>query len=110
MPKISFLTKDGGTVEVPEAREGLKLLAVAVRNKLDIRFGCSSCRCGTCAVELISGNLSEMDADEKSLLEKIGILNEGHIRLSCKARVQDNDATVDLNFQEKYDTSDYGFS
>ena len=109
MATVTFQTKENHISAVEDVNEGAKLLAVAVRSKQDIRFGCSSGKCGTCAVELVSGELSQMENGEKDLLEKMSILDGNKIRLSCKARITAADARVDLNFQEKYDPSTLGF-
>ena len=109
MATVTFHTKEKQISAVEDVNEGAKLLAVAVRSKQDIRFGCSSGKCGTCAVEVVAGELSQMENSEKELLKKMSILNGNKVRLSCKARVTAADAGVDLNFQEKYDPSTLGF-
>ena len=83
-----------------------KLLSVAIRNKVPIRYGCSSCRCGTCAVKLLKGKLSEPKQDEIELLQKLAIYQKDNsVRLSCRARVCGKDCLIDLDFQKSYDPS-----
>jgi ferredoxin len=109
MATVTFKTKENDSSKVEDVNEGAKLLAVAVRSKQDIRFGCSSGKCGTCAVEVTSGSLSEMKQSETDLLNKMGIIDGTKIRLSCMARLESADVEVDLNFQDKYDPSAFGF-
>ena len=84
------------------AEEGY--MRVAIKNKIPIRFGCASCRCGTCAVR-VSGNgeLSPMADNEKELLATMSLSTGGDIRLSCQARALDGTTEVDLDFQDEYD-------
>lgn len=108
MSTVTFTTKSGENIEVENVNEGSRLLAVAVRSKQDIRYGCSSGKCGTCAIEVKSGCLSEMKENEKELLTKMKILDESNIRLACQGRIE-GDVCVDLNYQDKYDPSAFGF-
>ncbi len=86
---------------------GTKILVVAKKSKVDIRFGCAACKCGTCAVK-ISDKTSclPMQEDEKALLNKIKLQTDGLVRLSCRAKIQ-ADLVVDLDFQNSYDAADY---
>lgn len=97
MPKVTF-TPANTSSEVPE---NTKILVAANKIKQDLRFGCASCRCGTCAVR-VTGKLSPMKENEKKLLEDMKLPTSGDIRLSCQARVEDEDITVDLDFQNQY--------
>ena len=102
----SDLSGNDHKIVVNNARAGHKLLAIAIRNKVPIRFGCSSCRCGTCAIKLNKGKLSDIQLDEHQLLEKLDIYqSDQSVRLSCRARVLDSDCEVDLKFQKTYDPS-----
>ena len=103
--KVSFLPSG----ESKEAASGVKLLVVARQARLPIRFGCAACACGTCAVLLTKGQASPMNANEKQLLEKIKLPIDGKVRLSCQARVFDDDLEVDLSYQDKY-SPDEGFT
>ena len=109
MAKVIFKTKSQENIEIDNLKIGAKLLAVAVRSKQDIRYGCSSGKCGTCAVKVTSGTLSEMEKSEYELLKKMGILDDAKVRLACRARLESEEINVDLNFQETYDPTSFGF-
>lgn len=99
MPKLTFLP----AATIVEAEPNTKVLAAANRNKIQMRFGCASCRCGTCAVKVTGqDNLSAMKLDEKELLERMKLASDGTIRLACQARIMQNEVTVDLDFQDTY--------
>lgn len=99
MPKLTFLPA-AATFEV---ESNTKILAAANRNKISMRFGCASCRCGTCAVSVTGqNNLSAMKTDEKELLERMKLVTDGSVRLACQARVMQDEVTVDLDFQDTY--------
>src|SRR5690606_38473693 len=99
MPKIRFEPNAGEF----EAQPNAKVLAVATRNKVPIRFGCASCRCGTCAVR-VSGDaqVTPMSDDERNLLARMLLPTDGTIRLSCQTRILEGNLTVDLSFQNEY--------
>lgn len=84
-----------------DVEPGTKVLVAAVRGRVPIRFGCSSCRCGTCGVA-VKGALSPMRDDERALLTRMGLTTDGSARLACQARVQDSEVAVDLDFQATY--------
>lgn len=109
MAKITFLTKDNQESCVEDIKEGAKLLAVAIRSKQDIRFGCSSGKCGTCAIKVKSGDFSPMKKQEEDLLNKMKIFDGDEVRLSCMARVTESDSCVDLKFQDLYDPAAFAF-
>ena len=98
MAKVIF-EPGGTTVEVEPAT---KLLAAAIRGKVNIRFGCASCRCGTCGVAIKGGSVRTMRPDEKALLAKMALKTDGSVRLACQTRVMDGDVHVDLTFQNTY--------
>ena len=107
MPQISFhgtssATPHNDTQVISDVREGTKVLAVAIRHKVPIRYGCASCRCGTCAVKVLHGKLSAMEDDERKLLQKVRVLQGDQIRLSCRAKITTTDCAVDLAFQKTY--------
>ena len=85
-----------------------KILLAARRADVDIRFGCASCRCGTCAVEVLAGSLSPMRTNEKQLLERMKLPLDGSVRLACQAKLTEGDALIDLSYQDKY-SPDVGF-
>lgn len=99
MPTVTF--KPVGTTVTVESNT--KLLVAATRGKVKIRFGCASCRCGTCGVA-VSGaaELTPMRADETALLQRMGLAADGSIRLACQARIVQGAVDVDLTFQDKY--------
>jgi ferredoxin len=91
-----------------EAESGTKILVAARKHKIPIRFGCGACRCGTCAVSLeVSGQVSDMQADEEALLKRMKLQTDGKVRLACRAKVMSGEIVVDLNFQDTYSPADY---
>lgn len=103
MASIKFLPS-GQTVE---KAENLKVLVSAIRHKVDIRYGCASCRCGTCGVKIVQGRefLSDLESEESKLLQRMGLEIDGSIRLACRAKVgpnQEGSVEVDLDFQDTY--------
>jgi ferredoxin len=102
--KVKFLPLQ----QVVEADSGTKILVVARRAKINIRFGCGACRCGTCAIALqTSGEVSDMAADERALLDKMKLPLDGTVRLACRTKVMKGEAQVDLDFQDTYSPADY---
>jgi len=99
MPKL-FFTPIGVSCDV---ESNTKILAAANRNKVVMRFGCASCRCGTCAVKVTSPeNLSLMKDDERNLLQRMKLDLDGTVRLACQARIMLETVSVDLDFQDTY--------
>ncbi len=99
MPKVIF--KPSG--EEIDVSENSKILAAAIRGKVDIRYGCAACRCGTCGVSIeVDGKIRPMEKDEKELLIRMGLPTDGHVRLACRARIEEGTVTVNLDFQETY--------
>jgi ferredoxin len=100
MPKVTFLPSETSI----EVAEKTKLLVAGRKAKVPIRFGCASCRCGTCAVRLqgSKAELSPMKDDERELLSRMKLPVDGPIRLSCQARILAGEAVVDLDFQDEY--------
>ena len=97
MPRITFLPSN----VVAEVDEGTKVLVAARKAKVPIEFGCASCRCGTCGIE-VSGRLKAPKANEIELLEKMSLSTSGNIRLACQTRIGSEDITVDIGFHGKY--------
>lgn len=100
MAKLVFLpTAQGVEVEAP-----CKILVAANRNKIKMRYGCASARCGTCGVKITQGqdNLSAIKVDERALLLRMRLPVDGSVRLACQARIQQGEVQVDLDFQEQY--------
>ena len=102
MPKVIF--KPSGLSS--EVAPNTKILQAAIRLKTGIRYGCASCRCGTCGVEVVGGALSPMRENERQLLERMRLPGDGSIRLACQARIEDGEVVVDLDFQDRYSPDD----
>ncbi|MEZ4741546.1 MAG: 2Fe-2S iron-sulfur cluster binding domain-containing protein [Bdellovibrionota bacterium] len=103
MAKVIF---NPGSIEC-DANSNAKILAIAIRNKIDIRYGCASCSCGMCAIEISlstpDSKVTEMEEDERKLLAKMGLdTQSGKVRLACRARILEGTVTVNLDFQNSY--------
>jgi ferredoxin len=99
MSKVRFLPDEAEFVVEPSS----KVLAVALRHKIKIQYGCAACRCGTCGVKVKGGPLSPMRTDERALLERMRLPLDGSVRLACQARVEEGAVIdVDLSFQTTY--------
>ena len=100
MPKIIIFPNE---VHCPEgailvAKSGETILDVALRNGIEIEHACEkSCACTTCHVVVREGfdSLNESDELEDDMLDKAWGL-EPESRLSCQARVADDDLVVDI--------------
>jgi len=109
MIKVNFRLINGQEQSVQEQAQGIKLLSIAVKSKIPIRFGCASGRCGTCAVRISKPSaIHAMMPDEKALLDRMGLeSSSGEIRLSCRSKISGHeDFTVDLAFQDQYDPAE----
>ncbi len=86
MPKMSFVTRDGGTREV-EAPLGLSVLEIAHRHGVDLEGACEgSLACATCHVVVDppwSGRLAEPTEDEEDMLD-LAFALEKTSRLGCQ--------------------------
>ena len=115
-----YLFKDGVLLKLPkvifprdqvivDVEANTKILVAARRGKANIRFGCASCKCGTCAVKIDSseGELNEVSEDEDGMLKKLNLNQEPGVRMACRARIVAGTATVDLAFQDQYDIPDH---
>lgn len=102
MPKIIF---EPGHLEA-EVESGSKVLLAAKKAKAPLRYGCASCRCGTCAVEVTPpSSLSPMRADEEALLKRMNLPVDGTVRLSCQSRIV-GDISIDIAYQDTYSPDD----
>jgi ferredoxin len=104
MAKIKFLPEN---IEI-DATSDQKLLVAARKNNIRIRFGCASCRCGTCGVK-VSNSLAfhPMGQDESNLLHRMDLPLGGDVRLACQARLTARvDTEVDISFQDLYSPDD----
>jgi len=100
MPKIVFLPNDELCPDgiVVEAESGETILDVALRNDIHIEHACEkSCACTTCHVVVREGfdSLEESDELEDDMLDKAWGL-EPESRLSCQAKVEEDDLVVDI--------------
>lgn len=99
MPDIVFLPQNLTVTVEP----GTKILRAAIKSRINIRYGCASCRCGTCGIAVkVEGSVSPMAEDEKLLLEQMHLVTDGSVRLACQTKVLDGKVTVDLDFQFTY--------
>ena len=91
MPK--FILKTQGHEEL-ELEKGVELSKQLDATTSPILFGCRTGICGTCIVEVLSGeeNLNPPDEDEAELLE-IMADDLSHPRLACQLRC-DGDVSV----------------
>lgn len=103
MPRILFTPSQKFT----DVDNNTKILLAGRKAGVEVRFGCASCRCGTCGVKITEGaeRLSAMKPDEAKLLKRLKLPTDGTVRLACQARVN-GDCMVDLDFQDTYNPED----
>ncbi|MBF0372317.1 MAG: ferredoxin family 2Fe-2S iron-sulfur cluster binding protein [Alphaproteobacteria bacterium] len=86
MARMTFIDKDGTRHEV-EAAEGLSVLEIAHRNKIDLEGACEgSLACSTCHVVVAPewyAKLSEASEDEEDMLDLAFGLSQTS-RLGCQ--------------------------
>jgi 2Fe-2S ferredoxin len=100
VPKITFMPHpeicpEGMTVE---ADPGQSICDIALANGIEIEHACEkSCACTTCHVIIREGfdSLGEADDNEEDMLDKAWGL-EPESRLSCQARLGDEDLVVEI--------------
>ncbi len=100
MPKLSFLPHEtlcpeGRTID---AAPGVSILDAALAHGIEIEHACEkSCACTTCHVIVRTGfdSLEEASEQEEDMLDKAWGL-EPESRLSCQAKVADDDLTVEI--------------
>ncbi|MDT5271925.1 MAG: hypothetical protein QOH49_4111 [Acidobacteriota bacterium] len=86
MPKVTAETATG-TQEI-EAGAGRKLVLVLEDGGIDILHRCGgNAKCTTCRVEVLAGDLGEMQEAERNRLAAETGLAE-NVRLSCQVHVQ----------------------
>jgi 2Fe-2S ferredoxin len=100
MPQIIILPHHEVCPEgaVIEANVGETVCDAALRHGIEIEHACEkSCACTTCHVVVREGfdSLGELDELEEDLLDKAWGL-EAESRLSCQARVADEDLVVEI--------------
>src|SRR5256885_15335156 len=100
MPKITVLPHaslcpEGAQIE---AKPGVSLCDTLLENHVDIEHACEkSCACTTCHVVLRQGfdSLEPAEEKEEDLLDKAwGLVATS--RLSCQAKVGDEDLTIEI--------------
>lgn len=104
MAKITFNPLNKSVESVADQ----KLLITARKNQIPIRFGCASCRCGTCGIKVSPPEaFHAMSQDEFALLTRMKLPTTGEVRLACQAKqTGQSDALVDLSFQDTYSPDD----
>ena len=99
MPKIIVLPHDlCPDGDVLEAESGESICSVLLKNQIDIEHACDQvCACTTCHVVIKEGfsSLDESEEEEDDMLDKAWGL-EPTSRLSCQAKVKDQDITVEI--------------
>lgn len=100
MPQIIFLPHEEICPEgaVIEAKKGDTICDAALANGVSIEHACEkSCACTTCHVIVREGfnSLGEADETEEDLLDKAWGL-EPESRLSCQAKVTDEDLIIEI--------------
>lgn len=100
MTKIIFLPHEELCPEgqVVEAKRGTTILDAALAGGIELEHACEkSCACTTCHVIVREGfdSLGEASDDEEDMLDKAWGL-EPDSRLSCQARVDDEDLVVEI--------------
>ena len=99
MPKIIVLPHDlCPDGDVLEAKAGESICSVLLKNHIDIEHDCDQvCACTTCHVVIKEGfsSLDESEEEEDDMLDKAWGL-EPTSRLSCQAKVKDQDITVEI--------------
>lgn len=100
MPTIKVLPHDelcpaGAEIEAPTGKSICKAL---LEHDIEIEHACEmSCACTTCHVIVREGfnSLEPSDEDEDDMLDKAWGLT-AHSRLSCQARVKDQDLVIEI--------------
>jgi 2Fe-2S ferredoxin len=81
-----------------EAKQGVSILDNLLEHHIDVEHACEkSCACTTCHVIVRRGfdSLQEAEEKEEDLLDKAWGL-EANSRLSCQAKVADEDLTIEI--------------
>lgn len=96
MLEITFIGPNGKTRRKIQAESGENLRSAAIKSKFGIYphvFKILNCRgrglCTSCAVEIVSGNVSPRNDLENEKL-KSKIQNQPGLRLACQVSVTDN--------------------
>lgn len=96
MPTIEFTGNHFGANKTIEAERGGDLVDICDEFFAPIPFSCRSASCGTCHVEVVTGeNLLEPPSEvERELLEILR--GPTHSRLACQARVKSAPGLIKL--------------
>lgn len=81
-----------------EAKQGVSILDNLLEHDIDVEHACEkSCACTTCHVIVRRGfdSLEQAEEKEEDLLDKAWGL-EANSRLSCQAKVADEDLTIEI--------------
>ena len=83
---VQFICPDGETYSVT-AKEGDSLVLAAGRGPQPINTGCSDGTCGTCRVDVLSGeeSLTQADGYENKTKTQVGVPE--HQRLGCQTGI-----------------------
>ncbi|WP_298409397.1 ISC system 2Fe-2S type ferredoxin [Janthinobacterium sp.] len=100
MPKITVLphpelAPDGAVFDAPEK---MSICDALLLNKIDMEHACGQVgACSTCHVVVLQGfeSLNELGDNEEDMLDQVWGL-QPHSRLSCQARLAQEDLTVEL--------------
>ena len=100
MPRITFLPHEEVCPEgeVLEVESGISICDAALDNGIELEHACEkACACTTCHVYVRTGfeSLQEATEDEEDLLDKAWGLDPDS-RLSCQARVADQDLVIEI--------------
>jgi len=100
MPQIIFLPHEEICPEgaVVEAEPGTTICDAALKQGIEIEHACEkSCACTTCHVYIREGggSLAESEEEEDDLLDRAWGLDPDS-RLSCQAKVTDQDLVVEI--------------
>jgi 2Fe-2S ferredoxin len=100
MPKLTFLphTESCPEGKVIEVEAGMTICDAALGAGIAIEHACEkSCACTTCHVIIRKGfdSMDEAEETEEDMLDKAWGL-EAESRLSCQAKVADEDLTIEI--------------
>ena len=100
MPQLIFLPHEEICPEgaVVEAEAGTTICDAALQNGIAIEHACEkSCACTTCHVIIREGfnSLDDAEEEEEDLLDKAWGL-EPESRLSCQAKVENEDLVIEI--------------
>ena len=89
--EVCFMDTEGNQIRTVQATEGISILALAAKEKIEIDHFCGGqCSCGTCRINVVNGasNLSKISGMEEMVLGAKHM--KSGCRLACQARVSGN--------------------